>query len=230
VLTAGGLLVKGQFIISLPVALTRVVHTEPLPEGFLLSVSCSPQIAVTRGTTFVRAFLTDPALGKNISSYMLFADYITNSAPSGFPTGAITASIDGPGNIKTINIFGIAPGADFQANIPANVTWKIRAGQFNFTASAAVANRQCGVQIGSAGATIYTALPQLPVVAGATTTVSYAPSSAASTLNAAVINNILPDPCIIKQPGFIGSFTLNKDAADQYSGGFFLVEEWIQDV
>lgn len=121
-----GVVIHGQFTISPPNTRAVTIHSEQLAEGFLLSMSCKAATAVTRGQTFVRAFLTKPSLGQGQPSYMLMADYVTTAMAPAFPNGRVLAPTEGPGSPVVTQIGNPVAGNDFAITVPPNARWKLK--------------------------------------------------------------------------------------------------------
>lgn len=230
ILKPTGEIVKGQFRVA--VVTQRVIssNTEPLPEGFLLSISCKATLATTRGQTFVRMFLTDQSFGANQPSAMLLADYVTNSLAPGFPYGRVLAPTEGPGSLATYAASVPLAGHEWSITLPANTRWKVISILASLATSAAVANRTPGVFVQSAGALIWQAMPQGAVAAAQVANASYSSTPTQNAASPLFLNNALPSPCYLSGTARLGSQTLNIDAADQYGAINLLVEEWLDNV
>lgn len=229
-LRADGELINGQFIVRPTSNRAITVHSESLAEGFLLSVSCKAAVAVTRGQTFVRVFLGNPALGAGVPSYMLMSDYVTTAMAPAHPNGRQIAPVEGPGRPFTVNIANPAPGAPFTFQVPANTRWKARGINFNFLTSAAVGNRFVFLVTTTSGIISYQG----------TSDKLQAPSSICVYGGAALAPTVSPDltrGTVPLPPELIllGNDVLNVlaggiDAADQFSFPDLMVEEWLDNV
>jgi len=236
-LLPSGTIVAGQS--SLQVSSDRAIniHDEPLAEGFLLSVSCKAAAATTRGQTFARIFLTNPALGQGQPSNMLMADYVTTAMAPAHPGGRVLAPTEGPGWVHFGQIPNPTPGSDFIIQVANNA--RVRAlgvGAF-FSTSAVVANRVPQLKIGDGiGKTIFQSPTGVQIGANSGNTFF---SASAGFGGACVlpppfgIENGLwgfPNDCLLLPPAQIYTLTINLQAGDQWNAVDFLIEEWLDNV
>lgn len=228
-LRADGLIILGQFAVR--PASNRLVTTyqESLAEGFLLSVSCRATVASTRGVTFVRVSLTDPALGNGQPSYVLFADYVTNQMSPAHPNGRVLAPTEGPGNIRAV-IAGSPPaGTDCQIAVPTNARQRILSFFCSLTTGAVAGNRQPLIQLSSAGVGVFTAPFNAVVVAGTFVQMTAAPASQNVPAAGGFLFAPVPVNFVLQPAGVIATLTNGILAADQYANVQMLVEEWLDD-
>jgi hypothetical protein len=225
-----GEIVLGQFQISPPSNRSVSSYTEPLTEGFLLSVSCKATVATTRGQTFVRIFLSNLKLGQGQPSYMLMADYVTNQMAPAYPGGRVLAPSEGPGNITTIAVANPAPGSNFQIPIPANARWRVVTIVGTFVTSAVVSNRKIFFYLFSAGMNVWSTYVNQVIPANTTTFAAAAAVSAGGALDTSSINAPLPPNAIILPVAHMGVLTIGIDVADQWSSCATQVEEWLDNV
>lgn len=225
-----GLLVLGQFTIAPPNTRAVTVHTESLAEGFLLSVSCKAAVASTRGQTFVRVFLSDPALGGGQPSYMLMADYVTTAMAPAHPNGRVLAPSEGPGNPRAVTAIVPGIGNDWNQTVPPNARWKVRTVFAQLSTSAAVANRYVTFAITNGG--VFQYIGGADKVQAASTACFY--GGAALTPNVSPNSGIgmvplAPDTPILGA-GTLQASTRNIDPGDQWSAIVLGVEEWLDNV
>lgn len=229
-LRADGLIILGQFQIA--PANTRAVKTftEGLAEGFLLSVSARAAVATTRGQTFLRLFITDPALGSGQPSYMLMADYVTTAMAPAHPGGRVTSSVEGPGWRHVIT--GALPGVgvEWSSTVPANARWRVDSAFNALGTSAAVANRYAGIKIVSAGQTPYIGFGEVAIPASQSFFITYS-----KTVNKPASPNgfawcPLPFDLAMLGGDIIKSDTDGIKVADSYVAPTIAVEEWLDNV
>jgi hypothetical protein len=230
VLRADGQLVKGQFQI-LPASDRSIsIHQEPLPEGFLLSVSCKAAVATTRGQTFARVFLTDPVLGAGQPSYMLMADYVTTAMAPAHPNGRVLAPSEGPGAVVIYTSVFPAPATDPAIQVPTNARWRLLAVRGNFRTSAVVVNRMASLVVATVGTPMYSTPPTQLQPAG----IQSLYCTTCTTLSAPIAINVsqwpLPNDLILLTGQAIQTLTLSMDAADQWFPLLVQVEEWLDNV
>jgi hypothetical protein len=230
ILRADGAAVKGQFQVF-PLADRAIVSKlEPLPEGFLLSVSCRASVATTRGQTFVRAFLTDPALGGGQPSYMLLADYVTNAMAPAHPNGRVLSPIEGPGQIHAVAIPSAPLGSDFQFTVPVNTRWRIISGSSQFIPSAVAGNRDIALFYTIFGANNFFSEAIAHVTASNPCIISWSDVTAVTPLNNRQQTIGIPSNLVILSNTFFNSSTFGLDAGDQFGAPSMLVEEWLDNV
>jgi len=215
---------------------TRAVTKQSfgLAEGFLLSMSASAAVSVTRGQTFVRAALQRSASGTGQPAYVLLADYATTQSVPGYPNGRILSPTEGPGQIYIYTTGNPGAGNQWQISTPVNARWRIRAAGSTFTTSAAVANRFPGIEIIVGGNLPWTSFCLAAVVAS-TTQLVYAGGITPYTSGVTTVSmlGLPPDLLISGVTGFqmvIGSITQGMQAGDAYTAIALLVEEWLDNV
>jgi hypothetical protein len=229
-LRADGELVLGQFQLNPLQGQTAVSHAENMAEGFLLSVSCQAAVATQRGMTFLRVFLTDPALGNGQPSYSLFADYVTNQQSPAHPNGRVLAPTEGPGLLRTFTGLPPALGAEWVINPPFNIRWRVMVINAFLTTSAVVANRTPRMTANFFAASIFQSGGT--VLQPASKQYGYAWSTGLDfTFDG--INRVvepLPDNFFVNNNGLFASFTNGLDPGDQWTAPVAFVEEWLQNV
>jgi hypothetical protein len=225
-----GDVILGQFIVSPPNTRLVLEYQESLTEGFLLSVSCKSTVALTRGQTFVRIGLTDPALGLGNPTQVLFADYVTDNISPGYPGGRVLSPVEGPGWVHAVTVANPAAGAECHINIPTNVRWKVLGFLATFQPSAVVANRIIVIAVISAGFGCWTGPPTQGVPASIPVTYTAGMGVVAPATSPRNVNGPLPNDMILVPVGDIHTSTLNIDPGDQYSNVQMVVEEWLDNV
>jgi len=225
-----GEVVLGQFQVSAVGLRTVVTHTEDLAEGFLLSVSCKATLATTRGQTFVRIFLTDPALGSGQPTYMIMADYVTNQFAPAYPGGRVISPVEGPGLLFPLQIAAPGAGADWQAVVPINARWAVRSFAATLTTAVAVANRYVtftGVTVGGpvfrCGADKVQAASQVTLYGGAAMTPNVSPDAGFGMVG-------IPPAIVLTGNNTFNSITRAIQAADTWASIALFIEEWLDNV
>lgn len=205
----------------------------PLAEGYLLSLSATATVALTRGQTFLRAFINTSALGAGQPGQMLFADYVTNIISSGYPNGRITSPVEGPGFVHAVTTAAGA-GFDFTLVAQQNSRLKLRSLSALLTASATVANRQVRlVEVGTEG-NVFLGEATANIVASQAARVYFVPGVTYAPIIATDIVVPLPVDLIIGSVSGVAqtfqSITQGIQAGDQWSQITALVEEWLDNV
>jgi hypothetical protein len=232
VLKADSTVAFSQF--TMPVSSGRVLnsHTESLPEGFLLSLSCRAVAAGQRGQTFARMFLTAPGLGVGQPAAMLMSDYVTTAMATGFPNGRILSPVEGPGNIRSIPLAPFGLGLEFQFVEPTNARWVIMALDVVLHTSAVAGTRLPTFNITSFANTLF----NTPAIFGAGPSVQARYVFGAGLPNAqdTLLITSVPLPRGLVLSGLLGSaiqsFTVGLDAGDQWSQLVLTVEEWLDNI
>lgn len=225
-----GELVYGQFVARTTANRTSAVTAEPLAEGFLLSVSCRAEHATTRGETFARIFLTNPALGTNEPSYMLFADYVTTVMAPAHPNGRVLSSVEGPGWVHLVGLAAPVAGSDWFQLQPTNTRWKLLALLVDFTTGAAVANRNISLSLVGEGVEIWRGWGNQTVPANTPTQLSGGDTFLPAPLTLAFVGISFPSNVILWNAGGLGTATVGIQPADQWGAPKILVEEWLDNV
>lgn len=214
-----------------PVA-TRTLQTFTLtfPQGFLLNVQVGhPNVGPRRGQTFcVLALQRNVGTATAFGTATLFADYLTENNPLGWPGAKQSSAIDGPGFIRNIIPANPAAGADIINTVPPNARWRPIAFQYALVTSAAVANRVSAIVLTDGAAAFFQ--NNQPPAQAASTTVVYNWSTLTNQ-TAVVLGQVLtPFPAgVLLEPGWqINTVTNAIQAGDQYSGIRLCVEEWIE--
>lgn len=230
VLRADGQLIKGQFQIFPLNNRAVVIKQEPLPEGFLLSVSCKAAVAITRGQTFVRIFLTDPVLGAGFPSYMLMADYVTTAMAPAHPNGRVLAPSEGPGNVTSFIGTGPPLGTDWIVVIPLNTRWKVKQTTARFVTSAAPGNRLVGLQANTGVFGTFHGGLTVPIPASSSPFIFSYPTSAYTPINP--LDLVIPQTpdLVLGVNNTIGSITSGLQAGDQWMSIGIEIEEWLDNV
>lgn len=225
-----GELVYGQFKALTTPNRVPVQTTEPLAEGFLLSVSCQAGFALTRGETFVRIFLTSQALGAGQPSYMLFSDYATTATAPAHPNGRVLSPVEGPGVLRIESVAAPGVAANWIVSQPTNTRWRVMGLSATFTTSAAVANRNIGITFGALGQTAAFGWADQTVPASSNPLIIGRVGFMPAPLNAFIVNVTIPQDLILRAGGFVQSSVFGMQAADQWGGPTLHIEEWIDNV
>ncbi len=202
----------------------------PLTEGYLLSLGFVGSNTAQRGISFVRAWLNRGPL--NISTpntvTMLLADYVSNTAPVGWPAGRILFPTEGPGNLYKVSLANPAAGADFAFSVPLGARWRWVSLAAVLTASATVGNRIVhGVVQDVGGNTVFNASQVTAQTAGQAITYSFAPGLTSQNINDGAALVTLPGGLWLQGGAQIKSSTTGILAGDQWSAINAIVEEWL---
>jgi hypothetical protein len=209
-------------VVGISAAQLNAIQTQAivLGEGYLLSVGAIGFVQNARGTTFARAFLLR---GSSTASPLgvfqpLFADYVTTTAPAGWPSGRFIHPSEGPGFMHRINQANPGAGLDFSFQATAGQRWRVQSLVASLTTSAAVANRQVHALVQDSGGTTYWNESALAVQAAGTTVVySFGPGLTPQTTTDGVQIVGLPSNLILAQTDLIKTATTNIQAGDQWS-------------
>ena len=213
---------------------TVLTATITLSEGYLLSLACQANVAVTRGQTFARAFLNRSIFGATQSEQTIFADYVTTLVSSGYPNGRILAPTEGPGLVYSFVVANPAAGLDWSQTVPVNSRWRVRSWSATFTASAAAGNRVVGALVAGVGGTVWLAEALANVVANGLVQVSAGGIQPYTSINTSILLLPLPPDLVLTGssliPHSLGSQTFGILAGDTWQAIHLLVEEWLDNV
>lgn len=203
-------------------------------EGYLLSLSVTCLQALRRGDTFVRVYLNRGPLQffQPNAFALLLADYVTKTAPIGWPGGRIASPTDGMGRDSFYSIANPAAGADFSITLAVPGRSKVQNLKATLTTSATAGNRFPSFILNENNGVIsnsYTV--QDPTAVPASTTITYSLSTGVNVIRGggAPIFATLPLPSdwrLTFQPT-ISSSTQGLLAGDQWSTIRANVEEWL---
>lgn len=234
ILRPDGRIVDNQFQIR-PLS-TRVViqQSQALVEGFLLSMSAIASVATTRGQTFARCMIVRSGTGVGGAAQILFADYVTTFATSGYPNGRIVSPTEGQGLVSNVVVASPAAGADWSVTVPTNARWRLRSWFATLLTSATVVNRQLATLISAAGADSWYASAAINAVASTNNLVSAGGIAPYTAIQPNVIPIALPPDLLLSGNvtfgQTIGSASINLQVGDQWSNIRLLVEEWLDNV
>lgn len=224
---AGNNIVLDVQSIQLAAARTFKAISIQLMEGYLLNVSATATLAVTRGQTYCSAFIKRSAAGGPPAQVGLFADYCTPDFLAIYPNGRSLSDVEGPGWSHSVLIANPAAGADWTFTAAAGQRASVKSFSAVFTASAAVGNRNMTLILDDGVNTVIQISALISVTAGQVVGLN------GTTFNqpAGVVTTILPisfPPNLFLEPGWrFRTFTNNIQAADQWSGIALAVEEWL---
>jgi hypothetical protein len=223
-----------QFVIR-PSNTRAVLRTLfPLAEGFLLSVSASAAVAVTRGQTFVRVGIQRAASGANQPSSMLMADYVTTASAPGFPNGRILTPTETTGWVHTVTVGNPAAGADWSAVVPTNTRWRVISFFAQFQTSATVATRAVSLAVTGGGQFVFVGSAIATQLASLINDYSGAQLTPYTPGLATILTLPIPPNLYLSQlsggTNSVASQTNNLQAGDQWSNINVLVEEWLDNV
>ncbi len=226
----GSPIVTIQATIASPVSGLLTRRLIPLAEGYLLSAAVISNLRNARGNTWVRLWIArGPIVIPLPVANMLIADYVTVSAPIGWPGGRQLFPTDGPGNLRTVTVTAPAAGSDWNTSVPTSTRWRISSFTARLATSAAVANRIVRVQLRDAGSgqNYFQSPPSQVIPASTTAFVSVAPGQITSTTDVFTVNVGLPATTYLPSGDSIFISTLSLQAADQWGLITLLVEEWV---
>jgi len=229
-LRADGELITGQFVAPILGDGNVAAQSEPLAEGFLLSLAVRAAVATTRGQTFARLFLQNPSLGTFIPSYMLMADYVTSVMSPAYPNGRVTMPTEGPGWTHAAAVANPLPGSEVHIAVPANVRWRLNTLVVTLSTNATVIGRVVGLDVFSPGGAVYV---------GGAGHVQNASAGALYTWAAGVpsvfdgVSNViqsLPNDFMLPETATINTSTFFLQGTDAFTNATVLVEEWLNNV
>ena len=129
---------------------------------------------------------------------------------------------------QVVTIARPAAGADWTTTVPGGEQWRVLAGRFSLTTSAAAPTRLIQVPITVDGIEIFRAVDSTAVPASTTRNDSIAWSAAPTLVGQQNQQNFIQIPLMwLPQGATIASLTLGLDVADQYSAVNLYVERYL---
>jgi hypothetical protein len=228
--TSGNNIQVGTFALA-PAALRAYsAIVLPLQEGYLLDVTANPTLALNRGRTYASAVLKRSSLTVVSPEQALFADYVTTNTPAFYPGGRFLHLTEGPGFSRSLNIPNPAAGADFSLTLAAAQRLSVKSFNSVFTASAAVANRNLNIVIDDGVNVVWQDDVSVSVTAGQAVSMSGAMFNQPTGVLATVLFVSIPSGLYLEPGWRFRSFTGSIQAADQWSGIWLAVEEWMDGI
>jgi len=201
-----------------------------LREGWLLDWLVRATAGTPRvGQCFAIVELVRGFTGAVVPIAVLGQGYVTDTSRLGGPGSRLTASIAGPGVLRSITGTDPAAGVEIAETVPTNARWRPLAIQFAFVTDATVANREVSLVVDD-GATGFARVPS-GTAQTATLTRTYSAFHHAPRNTIAQDGTLnLPLPRIDLQGGHsLRTVTTNLQAGDNFGPPQLLVEEWIED-
>jgi len=204
-----------------------------LTEGFLLSVGVLANNALQRGQTFVRGSICRAPFqilaGAPFTT--LFADYVTQQAPIGWPNGRTLYSTEGPGELVGVLPANPGAGVDFSIAVPAQRRYRPISLTAKLVTSATVANRFVHATVQDGGGDIFSNATQATAqTATQTVTYTFGPGLTSQIINDGVAVITLPSNLTLLAGWTIQSLTTGIQAGDQWSLISLAVERWLDQV
>jgi hypothetical protein len=229
-LRADGELIAGQFIFPVLSDGNIGVQSEPLAEGFLLSLAVRAAAATTRGQTFARLFLQNPSLGVFVPSYMLMADYVTVAMSPAYPGGRVVMPTEGPGWVHTVAVANPPVQTEVQFLVPANVRWRLNTINCTLSTDANVINRLVGLTISAPGRAVYVGGAAQTQGASAGFVYTWAAGVPPVFDGVAEVIQSLPNDFFLPETAQVNTLTRQMQVGDRYTNATVLVEEWLNNV
>lgn len=225
-----GVITTDRFTVNYTAALrNNQVTSIQLQEGYLLSLGVQASVALQRGQTSVRITLNRGPGAGIISSVaqVLLSDYLYVGQPAGWPGGRQQQGTESTGFLHSLQVTNPAAGADWTFTVPNQSRMRVTSFNANFTASAAVANRQVTVSVDD-GANIYWQHDvAVNITAGQAGSIFGTGTNATTGANPLLLSVVLPPNLNLPAGHRIRSNTVNIQAGDQWSAIWFGVEEWL---
>lgn len=198
-----------------------------LPEGFILSISATANLAQTAGNAFVGMYISRSMPGSFQAAQMLAQGYTYNNQPISWPGGISKNSTDDAGNIRSIVGTTPAAGANISETVPGSARWRVISFMFTLTTAIAVATRDVVLTFDDGSVIFSTAISvntQAASLAITYTALGYSSNGLAASL---VIEIPMLSGFILSPAFRIRTAVQNLQAGDQLSAPNYLVEEWL---
>lgn len=228
VLQPNGQITSQQQQIVIATAYTPQTALFDIGEGLLLSLSATCGTAGQRGICFMRTGVARNGLLLINAAATLFADYIAQGSPAGWPDGRVLDPTESTGFIKNITVGNPAAGADFTSTVPTQAKWIVRHFSALLTTSAAAGARNARLFIDFGVAPVLELIPSQADQAASLAT-QYSIGAAAVAGSAAALANTwaATSPLVMLGTYRIGTSTAGILAGDQWSNIRITVEEWL---
>lgn len=228
-LTPGGQVIPIQYSFPLPgVFANPSPFTKLIPgvEGYLVSATVTSN-AVSPGLTFVRLTVQrGQGSGDTARGLVLLQGYTSIYEDLAWPNGVPTSPLGLRGFMRSSAGVIPAPGAEQIDTVPVNVNWILLTAVYSLTTSAAVANRFSHLVIDDGANIIFQGVNGTAQTAGTTFTYTWAAGLQNATDGLSAIQGGLPVNLRLKSGYRIRTVTTALQAADQYSGARYYVEEF----
>jgi len=228
ILRPDGKVIPLQFAVKNTAGRTQAVQTFPLLEGFILSAA-----AVCSGTTsptaygFIEVGISRPPNTQFAQYSTLIAGYFKGGSVLSYPKMIPALPTDGPGLSFSQNLGNPGAGTDFVYTVPAGARQRIVGLSATLTTAVAAANRLPSLIIDD-GVHTTIILPSNGTQAASLAYVyTWADSVQWLPLYDTKITAPLPSNLILQQGYRMRSATTGIQGADQWSGIWLQVTEWL---
>lgn len=228
ILRADGQIISMPFTIPANIGRAGVVLTEQALEGYIVGISAMSTGIFNFGQyAYVSVGIARNPGGDGSVYIPLMAGYIHDKIAFGFPNTELQRPTDGAGVISSVVISAPAAGADFTVSVPAGARYRLISLFATLTTAVAVANRGVTLVVDD-GVNILGQYPAQTVQA-ASLAVGY--TFGDSVTGQASVQGFesvsTPGMMFLGQNWRIRSVTSNIQAADQWSAGRMLIQEWL---
>lgn len=201
-----------------------------LPRGVLSNLIVFVQGAVSLvGQTFAIVQIVVGDTGATFVMGTILQGYVTQQSHLGWPGSPIQSSLDSGGYLHSFQGTNPAPGNAVHETCPTNARWELLGVFLNFVTSAVVGNRQPILSTSPDGFGINTVCPATNLYPPSTSRpMSWQPGVNA-VLSATGQQQLEPLPVGLQigAGGFLDIDANGKDTADDFTGPFLTVREWI---
>lgn len=201
-----------------------------LTEGWLVDLQVRAVAGTPRrGQCFVVVELVRGFTGDVQPITTLIQGYICDTSNRAWPGSPLELSTEGPGNLRSIAGTDQAANVDISETVPTNARWRIVSIDATLVADATVANRQVAMIIDDGTTQLMRTLASVAQTASQTVVYCFAEFGVFTAVAGLIIPVPLPTGLILLQGWRITTFTVLRQAGDNWGAPRLAVEEWIED-
>lgn len=224
----GQILTEALTIANLTADRTANIATMGQLEGFLVSAVVSGVTAPTaRGQCYATAGLIRGAAATQLSSFLLFADYVTTALQPQWPTDRAKSAVEGQGFITTYTAPNVGFGAEITIQQPPNTRWRVMSILATLSTGATVQNRIPQVWIQPTGGVVFAVVSPQTQTANQIVKYIVAPGNILAPVPALAVPMPLPIDLYVSNQSFIETNQSNLAVTDKWTTMVLQVEEWI---
>lgn len=221
------------FRYTIPVSSNRTVTQQdfPLGLGYILNLTAftTGTPAPILGQAYVLVQLIRGLGGATVLLSTLFAGYITNTQPLGWPGSAITPSTVGEPTLRAITGTTPAPGAEVSETVPSGARWEVVAFRAIFATSGAAGTRFPVLLAPAPASSGFLSIQPVGQAPGTQADYTWAPGMALTNEATAIrFQQSLPTRTLLLAGHKITTSTLNLAAGDQWGPVQYTVREWLE--
>ncbi len=209
---------------------TGVTLAAAIGDGFFLDVTARVSAGTPLyGQAAVVVDLVVGLSGEQQAVTTLLAGYVTANSPIFGPTQTPTIFVDGPGDVRSVQVGNPAAGADFTTTVPTGARWELVGVSAKLSTGIGVANRIANIVITDGVNQLFESTANVAQAASLADIYTYAEGAQVfNALSEGLLLAPLPSGNRLLAGWVISSATVNIQAADQWSQISLMVREWLE--